>query len=102
MFYLEGRGDDPPRLSTAAPVLCSQQPNRTDTLSPRVTPLWGVCVSSGSASGPPWCVGSVCVSVGGVKQVNVAQHPRFTWKIEGVIFNSPNVKIHVGLLSFYL
>ena len=37
-------GVAPPHLSTAAPVLCSQQPNRTDTPSPRVTPLWGVCV----------------------------------------------------------
>lgn len=59
MFYSGSRGDGPPHLSAAAPVLCSQQPNRTDTPSPRMSPLWGrtgenvvcVCVSSGSASG---------------------------------------------------
>lgn len=97
MFYLEGRGDSSPHLSTAAPVLCSQQPNRTDTLSPCMKPLWGrtrdnilcmtlcvsacvvklvcVCVSSGAASGL-WCVGSlwaqsVCVLEREIMQANV-------------------------------
>lgn len=83
VFYLEGRGDSSLHLSTAAPVLCSQQPNRTDTPSPCMKPLWGwtrgnvlcVCLSSSSASGP-WCVGSlwaqsVCVSDGGITKVNI-------------------------------
>lgn len=69
VFYSEGRGDGPLHLSAAAPVLCSQQPSRTDTPSPCMRPLWGrtgenvVCgtvnecvsrqnyVSSGCASG---------------------------------------------------